>query len=198
MNTKATDISSPLRPNRSHLWLDTAQQYPAYSFRVAQADDAGIVQNIWDASQEVDEPASRARDERWSLVDWATASYILLAGESAIGVAAFRFGAEMPEAAEVRLALCPSHRQTEAAYALLDAAVALGMASGAPEFHLYLPKGAAWAGETAWRQGFRPFQNQAYHTADSTEISAWDIWRLPLFTNQAKHISGAVQILPDQ
>ena len=162
--------------------------YPTYTFRVAQAADAVIMQRLWDDSQAADDPALRLHAGWWSLADWATASYLLLEDGRAIGVAALHFGADTLEAAEVCLALSPSHRLPETAQSLMEAAVALSVASGAAKFHLYLPKLAAWAREAAWIQGFRPVQSQPSYSDDFVEINTWDIWRIPPFPHQPKHI----------
>lgn len=112
--------------------------------RAASKAERGIIEAIWGASQDADDPHFRPRDGWWSLMSWATRVQLLIDEGRPVGVAALHF-APGDEVAEARLALLLSHRRPLFTSQLLDAVVSLARSSHAPRLRAYIPAKAAWA-----------------------------------------------------
>jgi mycothiol synthase len=126
-----------------------------YSLRAPNASEYAILEAIWGASQDIDDPAFRPHDGWWSLADWAVMSRLLFLGTIPIGVVALNHVAE-GDATEVRLALLPAYREAAAGARLLDAARELTRTMELRRMRLYVPSRAAWATRPAAEAGFRP------------------------------------------
>jgi mycothiol synthase len=148
------------------------------SVRVAlpDADDLIVLQEVWAASQNHDEPAGRPRGGWWSIAAWATAGRVLTLDDAVIGFAAieYRRGAD---AAEARLGLLPEHRSPGHAEQLVQATVDLAQESGASRLWLYAPEAAVWAIEAARQWGFRPLrtQNLMLRPPDAAPVTEPDV-----------------------
>lgn len=131
---------------------------PVHSAKPESAHRA-VVQAIWSASQDRDEPAGRPPDGWWSISEWATASRLLMHEDKVIGFAAIEYqpGAE---AAEARLGLLPAQRRPGLAERLLHMAVDLAQEAGTPLLRLYVPEMATWASAAARAWKFQPLRAQ--------------------------------------
>jgi ribosomal protein S18 acetylase RimI-like enzyme len=132
------------RPKGSHLHLA----------RLLAADtiDPSILQAVWSASQDVDDPSSRPREGWWSVVDWASTVRPLTMNGEVIGLAAVEVS--NGDVAEGRLALVADRRTRSAARALVNAALAIARSGGAERLRHVIPTQAIWAGDAVREAGF--------------------------------------------
>ena len=130
---------------------------PALAIRAPWVAEAPVLQAIWAASQDADDPAFRPRASWWVLADWAATSRLLVEDGLPIGVAAIDYD-EPTRLAEARLALLPDHRQPPRGAHLVATAVALARAAGATRLRLAAPATAAWATGPAVDHGFHPIR----------------------------------------
>ena len=133
------------RPEASHLHVA----------RLLAADTIAppVIQTIWSASQDVDDPASRPRDGWWSVVDWASTIRPLTMNGEVIGLAAVQVS-NGDGVAEGRLALVAERRTRGAARALVNAALGIARSGGAERLRLVIPGQATWAGDAVREAGF--------------------------------------------
>lgn len=124
--------------------------------RSAHGVDFQILQAVWSASQDVDDPASRPRDGWWSLVDWASTIRPMTMNGEVIGLAAVQIG-DGDNVAEGRLALAADRRTPGAARALVNAALGIARSGGAERLRLAIPGQAGWAGDAVREAGFETF-----------------------------------------
>jgi mycothiol synthase len=125
----------------------------------ATADNRAAIEDVWAASQDIDELLGRPRDGWWSITNWASANNVLLHNGEIIGVAAIEYHAGA-EAAEARVALLPTHRKRPLAEKLIRATVKLARDEGAPLVRLYAPTGATWATAPIRTYQFRAVRTQ--------------------------------------
>jgi hypothetical protein len=114
------------RPEASHLHLARLLSSDAVASPVLQA--------VWSASQDVDDPASRPRNGWWSVVDWASTIRPLTVNGEVIGLTAVH-----DRVAEGRLALVADSRTRSAARALVNAALGIARSGGAERLRLVIP-----------------------------------------------------------
>lgn len=133
------------RPEASHLNLA----------RLLPADTVAppVLQAVWSASQDVDDPASRPRDGWWSVVDWASTIRPLTMNGEVIGFTAVHVS-NGDDVAEGRLALVVDRRTRSAARALVKAALGIARSGGAERLRLVIPGQALWAGDAVREDGF--------------------------------------------
>lgn len=120
--------------------------------RIAGDDERATLDQIWAASQDVDDRGFRPRDGWWSLSAWAASATLLLAGDAPIGGLAVKVAPD--GALEARLALLPEHRTPEAAHRLVHAAHENALAYSSTRLRLTLPARATWARDAAEAAGF--------------------------------------------
>lgn len=133
------------RPEASYLHL--ARLLPADTIAPP------VLQAVWSASQDVDDPASRPRDGWWSVVDWASTIRPLTTNGEITGLAAVHVS-NGDDVAEGRLALVADRRTRSAARALVNGALGIARSGGAERLHLVIPGQATWAGDAVREVGF--------------------------------------------
>jgi mycothiol synthase len=133
------------RPEASHLHL--ARLLPADTIAPP------VLQAVWSASQDVDDPASRPRDGWWSITDWASTIRPLTMNGEVIGLTAVEVS-DGDDVAEGRLALVADRRTRSAAKALVSAALGIARSGGAERLRLVIPGQATWAGDAVRAAGF--------------------------------------------
>lgn len=133
------------RPRASHLHVTR--------LRAAEAVAPSVLQAVWAASQDADDPASRPRDGWWSIADWASTIRPLTVNGEVIGLAAVEV-ADGDDVAEGRLALLPDRCTSLPARSLVDAALGVARAGGAERLRLVVPRAATWASDAAREAGF--------------------------------------------
>jgi mycothiol synthase len=121
--------------------------------RSGEAIAPSVLQAVWAASQDADDPTSRPRDGWWSISDWASTIRPQTMNGEAIGFAAINIG-NSDSAAEGRLALVPDQRTRSAATSLVNATIGLARTGGAERLRLVIPGAATWAGDAARDSGF--------------------------------------------
>lgn len=133
------------RPEASHLHV--ARLLPT------DAIAPPVLEAVWSASQDVDDPASRPRDGWWSVADWASTIRPLTMNGEVIGAAAVQVS-NGDDVAEGRLALVVDRRTRNAAGTLVHAALGIARSGGAERLRLVIPSQATWAGDAAHKAGF--------------------------------------------
>ena len=133
------------RPEASHLHLA----------RLLSANTIArpVLQAVWSASQDIDDPTSRPRDRWWSITDWAGTIRPLTMNGEVIGLTAVDVSVG-DDVAEGRLALVADRRTRSAAKALVNAALGIARSGGAERLRLVIPGQAAWAGDAVREAGF--------------------------------------------
>lgn len=128
------------------------------TLRTPTAAEAVPVQAVWEASQQADDPGSRARGG-WSVDSWATAKCALLLGEQVIGVAAVSAGNASTGTVAARVALDRDHRQPGLANLLIQACVDLARKAKGEVVRLFAPAEGDWAQQAAREAGFEPVRS---------------------------------------
>lgn len=150
--------------------MNTITLFP-YNTRPAQTTDWDILQPLWEISQDLDDPAFRPRTGWWRLGDWAKTGLVLSIEGISVGLAALNF-TEKGSTGEVRLALLPEHRTSQAVRLLVQSVFDLAHKAGFGTLRFYLPGRAEWATQAVSGYGFAP--SRAFHSMllpENTEVT---------------------------
>ncbi|MBN9393252.1 MAG: GNAT family N-acetyltransferase [Chloroflexi bacterium] len=132
-----------------------------YTIRPVAVTEWDKLHFIWEASQDIDDPAGRPPEGWWSLGDWTKTGLVLSKDTQPIGLAAFKPTRE-PDAIEVRLALLPGYRQPEAVTHLVEGVFDEARHMGFNSVRFFFSGGGAWATEIVAGFGIEPLRK--YHS----------------------------------
>ena len=127
----------------------------AFSTTAADSDKAmELANDIWRASQDVDDTLFRPPSGWWPISGWASLVSLIWRGSKPVGVVGLAPAVPTGQA-EARIALLPEERSADAAQYAVDVATELAARHGDAAVTVVIPGRARWAQRAARERGFK-------------------------------------------